>query len=320
MKLEPKRVGASQLDAVTLDQLKVLATVIEEGSFSAAARKLGRAQSAISYAVNKLEEQIGTALFDRASYRPVLSQAGRALLPRVRRILDDVAQFRLQASGFADGLEPELSLVVDAMIPMERLVRAFKEFQALFPSVQMRIYVEALGAAVQRILDGSISLGIVADIACGSDELDRVPAFEVELVAVAAADHPLARLSGAIEPEACRDHVQLVLTDRSTLTQGQDHGVLAVSTWRLADLGAKHAMLLAGLGWGSMPEHMIADDVAAGRLVRLTVSRWADSDQPPNLLFVTAQRRDRVLGPAGRWMAARLAAVRGDGKTGPLTG
>src|SRR5690349_6356906 len=111
-------------DGLTLDQLQVFLTVAETGSFSAAARALNRAQSAITYAVQKLEAQTGAVLFDRADYRPTLTDAGRALLPRARRIADEVGQFKLQARGVAGGLEAELPIVVDSMFPMDCFIEA----------------------------------------------------------------------------------------------------------------------------------------------------------------------------------------------------
>jgi DNA-binding transcriptional LysR family regulator len=290
------------MDALTLDQFQVFATVAEEGSFSAAARRMNRAQSAITYAIQKLEEQTGAELFDRSAYRPALSEAGRALLPRVRRILTEVADFRVQARGIAGGLEPELSIVVDSMFPMRTLLCTLRDFQADFPSVQTRLYVESLGATVKTVVDGAADIGLILSMG-DFPELRTKPVVEIELVPVAAPDHPLARINKPLEPEDVRDHVQLVLTDRSTLTAGRDHGVLAIRTWRLADLGAKHAMLLAGLGWGGMPLHMVADDLSAGRLVQLTMADCADF---PKLPVQVAVRVDKALGPAGRWLAERL--------------
>jgi DNA-binding transcriptional LysR family regulator len=100
-----------------------------------------------------------------------------------------------------------------------------------------------------------------------------------------------------------RDQVQLVLTDRTALTEGQDFGVLALRTWRLGDLGAKHALLLAGLGWGNMPAEMVEGDLAAGRLVRLQVSEAPEHRYPIALIH----RVDMPPGPAGAWLAERLA-------------
>src|SRR6185295_18449677 len=100
-----------EMKAVTIDQLRVFRQVAETGSFSAAARAMHRAQSAVTYAVQKLEAQTGVQLFDRGGYRPLLSEAGRALLPRAVRILEELAAFGEQARSISGGLEPEVSLV-----------------------------------------------------------------------------------------------------------------------------------------------------------------------------------------------------------------
>jgi DNA-binding transcriptional LysR family regulator len=293
--------------AITLDQLRVFRQVALAGSFSAAARALHRAQSAITYAVQNLEEQVGSPLFDRSGYRPVLNEAGRALLPRAERILEDLASFNAQARSIAGGLEPEVSLVVDPTFPTPRLVRALAEFQQRYPSVLLRVYVETLGAAAQTVLDGTAELGITLEFASDVADLEAVPIGEVELVPVVAPSHPLAAVKGKITVAELRDHVQLVLSDRSTLTRGKEFSVFSVRTWRLADLGARHELLRAGLGWGSMPIHMVEEDLAQGRLVKLDVRRPDGLTRLPRPVVVLARRRGKALGPAGEWLAGRLA-------------
>lgn len=294
------------MDTLTLAQLEVFLAVVERGSFSAAARALGRAQSAVTYSIQNLEEEAGVPLFDRSAYRPVLSVAGRALLPRAQRIVDDVVAFRSQARGMAGGLEPELTLVVEAMFPMCLLLQALTEFQTRFPTVQTRVRVETLGAAVETLLNETADIGVVVAFSERVDELVGAEITQVELVAVAAPGHPLAALPGMLEDDVLSEHVQLVLTDRSDLTRGQDKGVVSLRTWRLADLGAKHAMLLAGLGWGSMPRHMVADDLAAGRLKELRAARWDGRQGMPRLPLMAVRRKAAVLGPAGTWLIERL--------------
>lgn len=295
------------MKAVTIDQLRVFRQVAEAGSFSAAARTLHRAQSAVTYAVQKLEDQVGAELFDRGGYRPVLSDAGRALLPRAQRILDELAAFGAQARGIAGGLEPELSLIVDSMFPTPILVGVLAAFQRRFPAVPLRMNVETLGATAQALLDGKADLGVCLEFASTVPSLETTPIGEIELVPVAAPGHPLAKVKGRIPIEATRDHVQLVLTDRSPLTEGREFTVFSVKTWRLADLGARHAMVLAGLGWCSMPMHMVRDDLAARRLVRLDIRRKGGGAFPrPGV--VLARRKDTVLGPAGSWLAEALTS------------
>ena len=297
------------MQAITVDQLRVFLRVAETGSFSAAARSLHRAQSAVTYAVQKLEEQVGAPLFDRSGYRPVPNDAGRALLPRAIRILEELAAFGSQASAISGGLEPELALVVDSLFPTPALVAALRDFGGEFPAVTLRLGVESLGATAQAVMAGEADLGVALDFAAAMADLHTTPIGEIELVPVAAPGHPLARTKGRVPPDALRDELQLVLTDRSTLTRGKDFSVFSTRTWRLADLGARHEMLLAGLGWGSMPIHMVEDDLAAGRLARLDIRRPDGLKTLPRPGVVLARRKDKVLGPAGAWLARRLAAA-----------
>ena len=296
------------MDAITIDQLRVFRRVVETGSFSAAARALHRAQSAVTYAVQKLEDQVGMKLFDRSGYRPVLNEAGRALMPRATRILEELASFHAQARAMAGGLEPEVSLVVEALFSTPRLNEVLHEFQARYPAVSLRIAVESLGAAAQAVVDGTADLGVCLDFAREIPQLQCTDIGVIELVPVAAPAHALAKIRGRIPLDRLRHELQLVLTDRSPLTRGKEYSVFSSRTWRLADLGARHEMLVAGLGWGSMPLHMVEDDLAEGRLVRLELGR-PGSTKVARPGVVLALRNGKVLGPAGSWLAARLAAM-----------
>ncbi|GAB0118446.1 LysR family transcriptional regulator [Acidisoma sp. 7E03] len=291
------------LTGISLDQFMVFVTVAESGSFSAAARRLNRAQSAVTYAVQKLEDQLGLTLFDRSAYRPTLTQAGEALLPRATRIIQDVESFSDQARGIAQGLEPELALVVDAMFPMDRIVAALRVFGARYPTVPTRIFVASMGATTNLVIDGTCALGIsIAFASQESTELILQPIGTIRMVAVAATCHPLAQLQRPITTDELQQHVQLVLTDPSGRTGKRDHAVLSRRNWRLADLGAKHTMLLGGLGWGGMPLHMVEADIAAGRLALIQPDNWGASTNV-ELSMCLIHRRDRVLGPAGRWLS-----------------
>jgi DNA-binding transcriptional LysR family regulator len=301
----------------TLDQLHVLTTVVEAGSFSAAARRLHRAQSVISYAIANLEAQLGVALFARDGRRPVLTAAGRALIADARRVGRLVDEMRARAAALSRGLEAELGLAVDVMFSTARLVAALDEFSREYPTVGLRLRIEGLGGVAQLVLDGACQLGVSGWLASVPDVLEWRAIGEVRLIPVAAPTHPMAHAqdasadasaphapgSGPIDSAPLREQVQLVLTDRTALTAGQDFGVLALRTWRLGDLGAKHALLLAGLGWGNMPAEMVADDLATGRLVRLQIAEAPEYHYPIGLIH----RLDTPLGPAGAWLAKRLA-------------
>jgi len=293
------------MDSLTLDQLRIFLAIVDEGSFSKAAKKLNRAQSAVTYGIQKLEAQFDLALFDRTAYRPELTEAGRTLLIRARRIAEEINAYRDTARSLSSGLEAELTIVLDSMFPMPAVVDALRAFTEKFPTVPPRVYVQPLGAAVELILDGTAMIGLVPLFFSDIPLLKRFPLMTVDLVPVVSPDHPLARIEGPIANHELHRHVQLVLTDRSAVTAGRDYGVLSGQSWRLADLGAKQTMLIAGLGWGNMPAHLVQDDLSRGRLKIIHPAEF-DSGTA-RLVMSGAYLADRRLGPAGQWMVDYLS-------------
>lgn len=148
------------LDRLTLDQLRVLVAVSEAGSFSAAARRLGRVQSAISQTVQSLKSALGIAVFERAGKTPKLSDAGRVILDDARHLLRGADTLRARAESIAADVEPELTLAIDAIFPNAILMAGLKALSAAHPCLPVTLYTEALGAAEQRLRDGAARLGI----------------------------------------------------------------------------------------------------------------------------------------------------------------
>src|SRR5260370_14424340 len=139
------------LDAVSLDQLRTFIAAVDEGSFSAASRKLLRAQSVVSETISKLEEQIGLQLFDRSGRYPKLTAAGSAVLGDARSIIAGVDLLKARAKGMSDGLEPELSVVIDVFYPIDAITPVAKEVRQVFPGLAPRIYFEGAGRALQPL-------------------------------------------------------------------------------------------------------------------------------------------------------------------------
>ena len=292
------------LDSVSLDHLRMFVAAAEEGSFSAAGRRLQRAQSAVSESVSGLERQLGLALFDRAGRYPRLTREGTVLLADARAIIGGVDALKARAKGITTGVEAELAVVVDVFFPIAILSDAFNGLREAFPTTTLRLRVEALGAALEPVLRGQSDLGIVGPAPILPADITPEPLTEIPVVMVAAANHPLAAVDGPIPQRELDKHVQLVLTDRSQLSAGRDFAVRSPTTWRLADLFAKHAFLLNGLGWGGMPLHAVVSDINAGRLVRLRVSGEPIGG---TLLPMTAVHRSATPpGPAGRWLIKTL--------------
>lgn len=292
------------LDGVSLDQLRTFIAAVDEGSFSAAARKLNRVQSAVSGWVSSLEEQIGVVLFDRTGRFPKLTAEGVLLLADARHIVSGVNTLKARAKLMAAGLEAELSVVVDVFFPTYAVSATVKAFAEKFPFTPLRLFVEGLGAGYQPILDGRCSLGILGALPGVFPSLVSERLGEIPLVVVASKEHPLAQFSGRIPKSELAKYVQLVLTDRSELSAGRDYGVMSPSTWRLADLSTKYAFLKDSVGWGSMPLHLVEQDIDIGALIVLEVDDMPRSGYP--LAMSAVHQAAAPPGPAGRWFIDHL--------------
>ncbi len=305
----PPALGA---EALTLDQLRLFLAVVDAGGFSAAARSLKRAQSAVSYGIANLERQLGTALFDRSGRKPVLTPAGQEISADARDVCAQVDRLRARAHGIAQGVEPRLSIAVDPMFPVPALIDALREFRLKYPTVSLSLRTEALGAVAELVSDGACSVGISAPLPRWPTGLERRPLSRVTMLYVAAKSHPLARYRGPIPGPVVREHVQIVLADRSRLTGDYEINVHSERQWRVLDLSSKHALLRAALGWGGMPMHVVAEDLAKKRLVRLHLE---DVGTPTYeaVLFAIHRAADPP-GPATRWLLERLGATCQEGK------
>ena len=281
----------------TLDQLQILVAVADTGSFSAAGRKLNRAQSVVSYGIANLEAQLGLKLFEREGVRePQLTDVGKAVLEDARRMLGVLQHMRSRVDGHHQGLEAEVALAVEAALPSSVLIRVLKAFEAQFPTVMLRLHIGSLGLIPDLVVNGQADLGIGGLLGEVDVHLERIGFMSIVLAA--APSHPLALLPKPVAIEDAREHTQLVVTDQSERTKGRDFGVFAYRTWRLTDVRTKHALMREGLGWGGLPRWLIADDLASGRLVELDLEVFREVRSP---LFAM-HRTDSSPKPAAAWL------------------
>lgn len=294
------------LDGVTIEQLRALRAVVDEGSFSAAARKLGRVQAAISQSIDRLEAQLGLRVFDRSGRTPKLTAHGEAIAAAAARIQSDVGALDELVASLKRGTETSLRIVVDVLFPTESLVGFAHEFEREHPRVELILFSDVLSAVTAHVREKRSSWGIAVEDAKMND-LERRAIADVRLVPVAAPSHPLAKQRSPLDEAALSDAVQIVLGEHRSDpdSASEDHGVLSPRRWRVVDLATKRALVLGGLGWGHMPEHLVREDLRAGRLVVLQLAAWGDAPLRRSLMLV--RRRDVVMGPVAKWAQARLS-------------
>src|SRR5690606_19988277 len=290
----------------TLDQLSIFAAVADCGGFSAAARRLKRSQSVVSYAIANLEDQLQVKLFERQGTRqPRLTEAGTALLMDARRVLSGLDGLRARTRALQQGVEAEVVVAVDPTVPTQVLSPLLSAFEEDFPTVDIRLHVGAIGVVHDQVARQIAHVGFGGEPNRGDGQVVLQPMGFASLVPVAAPSHPLARAQPPIPRSVARQYTQIVITDVTDQTRGRDFGVIADRTWRMADMGLKHELTLAGLGWGGLPYAKVARDIDEGRLVRLDLEDYPTQQFP----LVAMHHVARPPGPATLWMIQRFRTI-----------
>lgn len=293
--------------------MRTFVAVVEGGSFRAGAARLSRVQSAISHAIGNLEAELNVALFTRTGRKPELTAEGQALLTDARAILIKVDAMRARARGLGQGLELALSLAVDPLIAPAMLAGALSDLVLEYPTLGVGMKTLPMRAALHALVNRQCMLAITTDIQRDSRvEAERLGPSQ-PFIAVCAAHHPL-----AVPPAAgwsaveLSEHLQIVVSDPSPLSEGLDFGVLSPGTWRVSDLAGKLALISAGIGWGNLPSWMVEHDLARGALVRVAASALGAQAETALTAYLL-WRVDQPLGPAARHLRQRLLARFGEG-------
>jgi DNA-binding transcriptional LysR family regulator len=270
-----------------------LAAVVDHGGFAQAAAALNRSQSAVSYAVARLQEALSVPLLVIEGRKAVLTDHGRALLRRSRSLLLDLGKLELLARSLKQGWEPELRLVVDAAFPRERLLSIIGELQQLCPNTQMQLSDAVLSGAEDAIADGTADVVVTTRVPTGhlGDWL-----LDVTFVAVARSDHALFSVDHALAPEDLTRHVQVVVRD-SGVKQPRDDGWLGAELrCTVSSMEASLATVEAGLAYAWLPEHLIRASLDKGVIRSLPLVAGGSRNVPLSLVLVNAD----LAGPAAR--------------------
>lgn len=277
------------LDNVTINQLRAFVAVCDQGSFSGAARTLARAQSAVSHAIKALESAFDVELFERNTRKAQLTAAGRSLLPDARAVISRTEEMKNRAGAIATAGVPQVSVAVDAYFPRAHLIDCLRMLQAEFPTAAINLRITTMQAGENLVLERVCALAITIENVpqVNPDATERRWLCEAELVTACAPFHPLASTPKPIPTDEFGLHVQIVVTDNQPGAEKTQQGVAGKRQWLVNDLGAKRDLLKAGLGWGHMPRHLVAEDLERGELVELERRAW--HIRP--LTFVVSQRR-----------------------------
>jgi DNA-binding transcriptional LysR family regulator len=198
-------------------------------------------------------------------------------------------------------------VVVDTLFPRSWLVRALAEFAGAFPRVTVNVREALLNEAVQAVLRGDADYGLCNLVDADTAMLVARPLIEIDLIPVCASGHALAEAEAPQPMSILQSCTQIVITEREPNATSADQGVLSARTWRVASLQTKLELLLAGVGWGSLPWPMVREHLAKGRLVQLVPEPWPKGHR---ISMQGVQRADQPVGPAGRGFIEAVEATR----------
>ncbi|MBC7466677.1 MAG: LysR family transcriptional regulator [Bdellovibrio sp.] len=293
------------ISKITLDQLRVLVTISDKGSFSAAGRALNRVQSAISQSVKNLEEAQDVKLFNRNSNQKLTpTGVGLVLIEQARMILESTNRFEAIASGTRLGLEPELTLAIDSLVPSQPLIESLRALKEMFPDLPVTVTTDGVGGAERRLREGAAALAVCLLLPKVPEDLVAHSLMELKLMPVVASGHPLARIRRVLERADLEGYVQLVLSDAQG-TDGPKYGIAGNRVWRFFDQTRRLDFLLAGFGWCKMPPDLVQPFINNRSLIKLKIE---DESLAPSgsLPIYCAHVRSRPLGRAGAWLIEDL--------------
>jgi len=282
---------------ITLEQARALDALARGGTFAAAATELRRGHTSVLYLIRTLEEAVGFAVVDRTGYRTALSPRGLRVLESCRALLAAEAELASTIVELRAGWEPTVTVVFDGIVPIDPLLHAVGRLVAERVPTRIDVRAEFLAGVEDAFarLDADLMLAVLPPrTALTSIELAALPAS-----LVAHADHPLAH--GRHDVRAMRRHLLLTVHGSDPRLDLPTSAIEAHSTVHLNDFASKQAAILSGIGYGWLPDVMIAKDLAAGRLRRIRWTRASRHVFHPRLYHRTTP------GPAARRLIAALA-------------
>lgn len=284
---------------IALEQWRALRAVVEAGSYARAAEQLHKSQSAVTYAVQKLEHVLGVRAFEVKGRKAVLTAAGRVLYRRAGGLLDEAAALEAAAAELAGGGEAELRLAVDAIFPAWLLLQVLRRFGEERPATRVELFETVLGGTEEVLLEGRVDLVVAPFVPQG---FLGEPLVRLRFVAVAAPEHPLHQLGRPLTAADLRRHRQLVIRDSGT-ARHRDAGWLgAEQRWTVSYKATSIRAACMDLGFAWYPEEGIRDELAAGRLKPLPLQEGGERYADLYLIFAD---RDYA-GPGARRLAELL--------------
>ena len=299
---------------ITLDQWNTLISVVESGGYALAAEQLHKSQSTLSYAIQQIQRLTGVEVFTIEGRKAVLTEAGRALYRRGKRLIEDAKRVEQLAAELAQGWESELKLAVEITFPTWLLLECLTSFADEHPHTSIQLYESVLGGTSEALLQRRVDLAIGPTIPPGflGEAL-----MQVHFIPAASPDHPLHALDRPLSLSDLRDHRHLVVRetgDRDT----REIGLMAEQRWTVSTKATSIRAARMGLGFAWYPAESIQEELESGQLKVLPLGDGADRYGTLHLMFADpesvrpgARRLAEIIQEAARNKCPKQAAAIG---------
>ncbi len=288
-----------------LDSIRVLDSIVEHGSFSAAAKELHRAQSAVSYQIRKLEANLNLRIFDRSQYRPFLTAEGQAILNEGRRLLAQAENIEQLAKQLGQEWEPSFEVVVDGILDISPIMAVIKSLINEEIPTKVSLTMEYLGGVQHRFEKNKADLMLVKEYQA-SNQLVAKPLADIDCLLCVSKNHPLAKLS-SVDLNELQKYIELSVHDSSgqELFSVQHMHFGGERMFYLSDFKSKKQALIQAIGFGWMPHYLVKKELDSGELMEVKYRHGSRFKFTPHLVW----RAEKPLGKTGQRFVEKLLEV-----------
>jgi DNA-binding transcriptional LysR family regulator len=291
-------------NAITLDALRAIEAIHQQGSFAGAAKVLFKVPSALTYTIAKLESDLNVALFDRSKKRAVLTSAGQLIVEQGQQLLVATSALENAVQQLETGWETQLSITLDTLVPLPIIFSLISEFDQLNKMTEISINEEVLSGSWESLLSNHAQVVVGATGELPKGNVNVVEIAKVEFCFAVAANHPLAEKTQIITGDDIKKFASIVVTDSATSYTRRTTGLLDTRrVIRVSNMSAKINAQSMGLGIGFLPKHMIIDELRQGTLVIKEI----EVPRQPEFIYM-AWHKD-MSGQALNWFIKKLQAV-----------
>jgi len=286
---------------ISLDQWLAFKTVVDRGSYAAAAEALNKSQSAVSYALQRLNDQLPDPVLKQSGRRAVLTDTGEVMLRHAEQLLAQAVLAETIASSMAAGVEAEVTIALDSLLDVDAVVCVFEDFSRQFSHTRLRVLETSLSGTTEALLEKRADIVVHTQIPPG---FTGPKLRDIIMAPVAAPGHPLVRDREQVSELELRQHRQVVLRDTGSRREVDSGWLQAEQRWTVSHFSSSIKMLLSGLAFAMLPLNWVQGYLDRGELARIPLQPSLDRMIP---LYLLLADRDAA-GPATRALNKMLLA------------